>query len=171
MELRLRDWTVDDQDRLVELVNNRNVSMFLTDGMPYPYTEEDAYEGIQFCVSSNKIDTLIKAIEIDGEAVGNVNLFVKQDIYRKTAECGIWLGEPYWGKGIGPVAMRELCKIGFHCLDIVRIYGSVMESNVRGQKMMKKAGFTHEGTMRKHGYKMGWSQDMLMYSILKEELD
>lgn len=170
MELSLRDWRMEDQDIIKEHLNNRNVSITMPNGIPYPYTDQDAYEGIQFLVSSNKIDTIIKAIVLDEVAVGSVSLFVKQDIYRKTAEMGIWIGEPYWNKGIGTWAIHKLTDRAFHYLDIVRIYAKTMESNIGAQKMLLKCGYTKEAVMRKQCYKLGKYQDFYMYSILKDEI-
>ena len=54
------------------------------------------------------LKTILRAIEVNAEAVGSIGVFVKDDIYSKTAEIGYWLGEPCWENGIMSKAMKEI---------------------------------------------------------------
>src|SRR5713101_7297424 len=101
---RLRPWRWDDVQSLVRHANNRDVSRNLQDRFPFPYTEEAAGEWLERHVGRSPITNF--AIEMDGEAVGSVVLRVQSDVYRRTAELGYWLAEPYWGRGI----MTEVVK-------------------------------------------------------------
>ena len=42
MECKVRRWRIWDAASLAEAVNNKNVLDNLRDGIPYPYTEDDA---------------------------------------------------------------------------------------------------------------------------------
>ncbi|WP_394802161.1 GNAT family N-acetyltransferase [Pontibacter ruber] len=50
----------------------------------------------------------ILAIEVNGEAAGGIGLHPQPDIYRKNAELGYWLAEPYWGNGIISRAIPQM---------------------------------------------------------------
>ncbi len=53
---------------------------------------------------------------------------------------------------------------------IVRIYAEPFDCNVASKSVLKKAGFTYEGTMRNGIYKNGKIQSYCVYSIFKEEI-
>ena len=42
MECRIRKWRLDDAADLARALNNKKVQDNLRDGLPYPYTEQDA---------------------------------------------------------------------------------------------------------------------------------
>jgi len=70
------------------------------------------------------------AIEYNGEYVGNIGLMFGQDVYRKLAEIGYFIGEQYWDKGIATKAVKILTNYGFNKLNIVRIQTGVFEYNI-----------------------------------------
>lgn len=42
MECKIRKWKIDDAAELAATLNNKNIQDNLRDGLPYPYTEDDA---------------------------------------------------------------------------------------------------------------------------------
>lgn len=73
------------------------------------------------CISNEGKNQITRAIEVDGKAVGSIGIFVKDDVYEKSAELGYWLSEDYWRQGIVSSAARMLCREAFAAFDIVRI--------------------------------------------------
>ena len=39
-------------------------------------------------------------IDVDGKAIGRIGVTRGKDVYRKSAEIGYWLAEPFWNRGI-----------------------------------------------------------------------
>lgn len=39
-----------------------------------------------------------RAVVVNGEAVGSIGIFLKDDVYCKSSEIGYWLGEPFGAK-------------------------------------------------------------------------
>ncbi len=89
-------------------------------------------------------------------------------VNRHSAEIGYWLGEPFWGQGIATKAVRALTEYAFAHLDLVRIYGTVFEWNPASARVLEKAGYTHEGRLRKSITKDGKIIDQLLYAIVRE---
>jgi ribosomal-protein-alanine N-acetyltransferase len=81
------------------------------------------------------------AIEYKNELVGVIGFIPQDDIYRKNAELGYWLGEPYWNKGIMTQAITLAVDYAFTELNIVRIFAHVFDRNIPSQKVLAKAGF------------------------------
>jgi ribosomal-protein-alanine N-acetyltransferase len=73
------------------------------------------------------------------------------------------------GKGYCTEAVKIMVDYLFLSKDIVRIQARTNQQNMASQKVLEKAGFKKEGTMRKSSFSRGKWIDMLVYSILKEE--
>jgi RimJ/RimL family protein N-acetyltransferase len=87
------------------------------------------------------------AIELNGEAVGGVGIVPQKDIFRKNAEIGYWLGQPFWGKGIITEAVQEITEYAFKHFDIHRLYAGVFEYNPASMRVLEKAGFHFEAIL------------------------
>lgn len=151
MELELdrctiRSWRLTDAQALVRHADNRKVWQNLRDSFPHPYKERDADDWIDL-VSRVEPETNF-AIEVDGEAAGGIGLELKTDVYRCSAEIGYWLGEPFWGRGIATEAVGAMTEWGFENLDLTRIYASVFSHNPASMRVLEKAGFVHEATLK-----------------------
>ncbi|MBE0653673.1 MAG: GNAT family N-acetyltransferase [Bacteroidales bacterium] len=138
---------------MAELANNEKISINLRDGFPHPYTVDDAERFIAIC--NQQSPPTVFAIEFKGTYVGNIGLHKGEDIYRKSAEIGYFLGEPYWNKGIMTKAVNLICEYGFDELDIVRIFTGVFDYNLASQKVLEKCGFEREAIFKKAVVKKG----------------
>jgi RimJ/RimL family protein N-acetyltransferase len=86
------------------------------------------------------------------------------------AFVGLGIGEPeYWGKGYGTDVMKVLLRFAFSEVNLRRVTLSVFEYNPRAIRSYEKAGFRHEGRMRKVLNKEGKRWDVLFMGILREE--
>ena len=90
-------------------------------------------------------------------------------IHRQTAEMGYYIAEEYWGKGIMTDAVKQICEYVFKNSDILRIYAEPFAYNTGSCRVLEKAGFQYEGTLRNNAVKNGKVIDMKMYSLLREE--
>ena len=54
MNIDLREWKIEDAPDLAAAINNKKVLDNLRDGIPYPYTEQDAKEFITAMRSADK---------------------------------------------------------------------------------------------------------------------
>ncbi|TAF94510.1 MAG: N-acetyltransferase [Cytophagia bacterium] len=150
---KLRRWQRGDEASLVKYANNYDIWRNVRDGFPHPYTWENAHEWIKICEREETATVL--AIEINGEAVGGVGIVPQKDIYRKNAEIGYWLGEPFWGRGIMTAAVVEMCAYAFAHFDIQRLYAGVFEYNIASMHVLKKAGFEQTSVFKKWLFKEG----------------
>lgn len=163
MDFELRSWEMSDLPDLVEHANNFKIARNLTDGFPYPYTEENG----RFFISeiAGKNPELILAIVVEGKAVGGIGIHPQTDIMRKNAELGYWLSEKYWGKGIVTEAIKQIVNLAFEKLDITRIYARPFGSNRASQRVLEKAGFMQEARISQNIIKNGTFEDELIYAV------
>lgn len=171
MDFTLRPWRPEDAADIAPLANNKAVADNLRDIFPYPYTLRDAQDYVAMCMREDGHGQLLRAIVVDGHAVGSIGIFRGTDVYRKSGELGYWLGQPYWRRGIMSRAVKELCEGAFDTLDIVRIHAGAYAYNLGSRGVLEKAGFTLEGTLQNSVYKNGQLFDSCIYALLKEEME
>lgn len=170
MICKIRKWKLSDAKDLAIALSNRKVQDNLRDGLPYPYTEQNGKDYISDMLSANEDDTFAFAITADNKVVGSIGVFRQRSIHRQTAELGYYVAEEYWGKGIMTEAVKQICECVFDKSDIIRIYAEPFAYNIASCRVLEKAGFQYEGTLRSNAVKNGKVIDMKMYSLLKIEI-
>ena len=165
----IRKWEVTDATALAKALSNKNVLDNLRDGLPFPYTEKDALEYITAMREANENDTFAFAIVYNGEVVGSIGAFRKDNIHNRTAELGYYLAEEHWGKGIMTQAVKLLCDFVFANSDIIRIFAEPFARNIGSCRVLEKAGFKFEGVLRSNAVKNGIVEDMRLYSRLRTD--
>ena len=86
MECRIRRWRIEDANDIAETLNNKKVLDNLRDGIPFPYTVEDAKEFIQAMNVADPETTFSFAITVDDKAIGSIAAFRQSNIIRLFAE-------------------------------------------------------------------------------------
>jgi len=167
--IELRRFRETDAPGMAELANNEKISRNLRDGFPHPYTLQDAENFIKNCMDQDPV--CIFAIENSGEYVGNIGLMPGQDVYRKSAEIGYFIGEPYWNQGIATVAVNLITDYGFNTLSMVRIHTGIFEYNVSSQHVLEKCGFRKEGIFKKSVFKNERLWDEIRFAKINPEFD
>ena len=163
----IRKWQKTDAPELAKALFNKKVQDNLRDGLPYPYTEENALEYIESIQKADENDVFVFAVVADGKVVGNVGVERQKNVHRLTAELGYYLDEEYWGKGIMTEAVKELCAYVFDVSDIVRIFAVTYADNVASCRVLEKAGFLSEGVLKKAAIKNGVIKDLKTYALLR----
>ena len=165
--IKLRPLRLTDAERLTELANNEKISRNLRDGFPNPYTLADAKNFLEKFTNQDPVTFF--GIDYNGEYVGNISLMPGQDIYRKSAEIGYFIGEPYWNKGIITTAVNLITEYGFKQLGFIRIHTGVFEYNRASMRVLEKCGFIKEAVFRKSVFKQNKIWDEVRYSKINPE--
>lgn len=158
----IRKFRRSDKFRMAEIANNEKVAANLRDAFPFPYSLEDAEKFIAVCLRMKPYEVF--AIEYGGEYVGNIGLHRNDDVYRRTAELGYFIGESYWNRGITTRAVNLICDYGFRELDIIKIYSGVFSFNTASQRVLAKCGFEREAVLRNAVIKNGRICDEIRYA-------
>lgn len=164
--IHIRSFRADDADALVRYADNRNVSRTLRDRFPHPYTPNAAAAWLRH-VAAAEPETAF-AIASSDELVGGIGVELGEDVHRRTAEIGFWLGEPFWGHGFATSAVKAFTAWAFERFDLLRISGCVFESNPASARVLEKAGYQLEGRMRLSVVKDGKAMDQLIYAAVRD---
>lgn len=166
MVCSIRKWRMEDAANLAAALNNKNIHDNLRDGLPFPYTVKDAEDFIASMLAADSSKTFAFAITADDKAIGSIGVFRQENIHFRTAEMGYYIAEPYWGKGIGTSAVKQVCEFIFSNTDIIRIFAEPFTYNTASCRILEKAGFSFEGILRKNAVKNNMVIDMKMYSLI-----
>lgn len=161
----LRAWKPGDEPSLVRHANSRTIWRNLRDAFPQPYTLADAKRWIEVANPATPITNF--AIVVDGAAVGAIGLVLREDVFRRSAEIGYWLGEAFWGRGIVTEAVRAVTDYAFETFDLCRVYAGVFEWNPASMRVLEKAGYEFECRMKKSVTKDGETIDEFIYAIVR----
>ena len=84
MDFTLTAWTPAHIEGVAKHANNKKIAHNLRDVFPHPYTYADTLWYVNDCIQKADDQQLCRAIEINGEAVGSIDVFLQQDVYRKS---------------------------------------------------------------------------------------
>ena len=105
----------------------------------------------------------------DGSKIGFICHFTLNHPAGKLLEIGYSLAPTERGKGYCTEAVRIMLDYLFLSKDVARVQACTDLRNLASQKVLEKAGFKKEGTMRKYLFIRGEWRDACLYSILREE--
>jgi ribosomal-protein-alanine N-acetyltransferase len=162
---KLRRWKSDDAGPLQKHADNKNISDFLFDRFPSPYTMDAAVDFVSRKLEQDPLVSFV--VEVDGNLAGVIGIDKREDIYRKSPLLGYWLSENHWGKGIMTQAIKLVTNYAFANLDIVRIQAGVLGNNSRSMRVLEKAGFVKEGVLKNNIIKNGVILDEHIYGMVK----
>ncbi len=133
-----------DQDvaQLVVLANNKKIADVLA-RLPHPYTEDDAKYFINLANSDGA--EKVWAITLAGDLIGVCGLTFSDET--PSPELGYWLGEPFWGQGIGSEAISALMNAVKETSEDAELFARCLVSNLSSAALLKKCGFKHVKTL------------------------
>lgn len=165
-EVVLRPLQESDADLLASLMT-RNIWNNLRDHVPFPYHKSDAEDFIKLCSKQSPPHTF--AILYKSELCGVAGIISQTDIYRRSGEVGYWVGEPFWGKGIGTKALEIITKYGFSQLKLSRLFACTFSHNKGSQRVIEKCGYRSEGIAKEAVIKNDQMLDEHRYALLASE--
>jgi RimJ/RimL family protein N-acetyltransferase len=160
----IRSWEPGDVDALARHANNEKIAINTRDRFPFPYTRRDARTFIR--TTRARLPETAFAIAVGGEAVGGIGIMLQPDIERVSAEIGYWLGESYWGRGIATGAVKALTAHAIREHDLTRVYARVASWNAASCRVLEKAGYRLEATLRRSAIKKGIVIDQFQYAFI-----
>ncbi len=165
-KIELRKLEFSDSSAMAKLANNKKIWDNVRDAFGHPYTEKNAEEFIQRQAQSDS--EKVFAIDFNGKLSGLCGLILQKDVYRKSAEIGYWIGEPFWGQGIATQAIGLLVLYAFEKMDLVRLHAGVFEYNLGSMRVLEKNGFAKEGISKKAIFKNGKFWEEHRFALLNE---
>lgn len=86
-------------------------------------------------------------------------------------EIGIMLAPEHRGCGAGTSAQRQLARYLFDTTSVHKLIANTEVDNLAEQAALEKCGFQREGVLRQAGFRAGQWRDVVVYGLLRTELD
>jgi [ribosomal protein S5]-alanine N-acetyltransferase len=101
-------------------------------------------------------------------AVGIVQIRSLERGFR-TAEWGVAMGSPFWGRGLFPSAAALMMQFAFETVGVQRLEARSRVDNARANAAFRKMGAVLEGVLRETFEADGRRYDQCLWSILADE--
>ena len=167
MTLSLHTWSSADKTALMSLCNAVDRT-YLSDRLPYPYTEADADWWLGMVAGNEGKEGVWRAIWADDQLIGSISVERKADAEYGVGVIGYMILTPWWSKGIGTEAVRQICEMAFHELSLECIIGEVFPENRASERVLEKNGFRLEETKAGGIMKGGKAMDVKVYILDKQ---
>ncbi|MFN8281947.1 MAG: GNAT family protein [Chitinophagales bacterium] len=161
-KLKLRAWQPEDKLELQRIANNLNLTKYLRELFPSPYTANDAERWIS--LNEMGLDETQFCIAYDEKPIGNIGIYIQRDVHKYTAELGYWLSEEHWNKGIITECIKTVVPYFIKKFGLKRVFATTFSENIGSSKALESAGFALEGTMKNHAFKGGIDYDGKLYA-------
>ena len=103
----------------------------------------------------------------DGTKIGDIHHFL--DRPHMLMEIACWLVPSESKKGYATEATQLMVDYLFLSKELARIQAIVDVRHIASQRVLEKAGFQREGTMRDESFDRGECRDYYLYSILRRD--
>ncbi len=84
----------------------------------------------------------------------------------RSAELAYDLAPGYWGRGIASAACAAVTAWSYAALGLQRVQATVLETNTRSERVLRKCGFAYEGLLRAYRLVRGVPGNFKMYARL-----
>lgn len=107
--------------------------------------------------------------EISNTFIGTVGFHTISTV-NKSAEITYDLSPAYWGRGLATTLCKAITNWGFSDLGLIRIQATVLETNLRSERVLVKCGYLYEGLLKSYRLVRGIPGNFRMYAQIAENI-
>jgi len=168
-DIRLRPWERRDVKAVTAACQDREIPRWTV--VPHRYTERHARDFIH-CTGvdlANGRELALAIVDQHDGLLGALGLsnFDWADL---KGEIGYWVVAEVRRRGIGSLATRLLAIWAITELGLERVELLANPENRASLRLAERAGFRREGTLRRYRRRHGAREDLVMFSLLAEDL-
>lgn len=170
--LVLRSFTSADAAALQAVARERRIAD-TTISVPHPFTAADAVMWIEKGHRGMVDGTYYGFALVLPEPARLIGYAALHDVNREhsQAEVSFWIGAEFEGRGFVTEAAACLIDFAFDKIGLNRLCAFHMVRNRGSERVLKKLGFRQEGYFRQRVRKWGAFEDVLAWSLLRDDLD
>jgi len=162
----LRPYSGQDIEDHVAILSDWNVTKWLSNTVPYPYTKADGEkflerDKIDF-EEGNTIHFAIMEKETDRH-MGGIKIF---SLKNSETEVGYWMGQDFWGKGYGTEVLDITIEWIKLAGNVNMVFAITANDNKGSRRILEKVGFVHKGSPPAEHAKCGHGVACSEYYVL-----
>jgi RimJ/RimL family protein N-acetyltransferase len=169
-EILLRPWERRDVPAVTAACQDPEIPRWTV--VPHNYTERHARDFISSTAGDLAAgrELALAIVDTDDRVLGALGIS-NFDWSDMKGEIGYWMAPEARGRGIGARATRMLAQWAVRTLGLERLELLAHPDNEASQRLAERAGFTREGVLRMYRRRHGVREDLVMYSLLAEDLE
>lgn len=159
----------DNEDMLAFWISDPNIQTMYSE--PIYTTKKEVKELLDKYIGSYEKPDYYRWAIIEKESqicIGQIAIFLV-DNKNHFCEIEYALGSKFHRKGYATESVRTILDFCFRKVNFHKVQVCHKESNIASQGVIKKCGFTYEGTLRDFFFMEGKYVSRLYYSMLKDE--
>jgi ribosomal-protein-alanine N-acetyltransferase len=168
-DIRLRPWERRDVPVVTAACQDPEIPRWTV--VPHDYTERHARDFIRGTAADLAAgrELALAVVDPHDRVLGALGLsnFDWPDL---KAEIGYWVVAEARRRGIGARATRLLALWAITTLGLERLELLANPENEASQRLAERAGFIREGTLRRYRRRHGVREDLVMFSMLAEDV-
>lgn len=164
----LREQTMEDTENFFHYYTEPEVGQYILASKPATLLE--ASKEVQYCrnLFYNKQGVYWTiARKNDNQMIGAIGLYMNNTHHR--GEITYDLSREYWRKGIMGKTINAVVKQALNEMKLLRIEAVTRSENIASMGLLKKCGFTHEGTLKNYRYYNDRAWDIEMFAITSKD--
>jgi RimJ/RimL family protein N-acetyltransferase len=169
--IRIRLLAESDVPAITDACQDPGIQRFTT--VPSPYEPRHAHAYVARSHAGAREGTALAGVVVapdDGRLLGSAGIHEIDRERTGRAQIGYWVVPAERGAGVATRAVRLLSAWAFEALGLARLEITVEPINAASVAVAERAGFTREGLLRSYMPAGGMRRDMLMYSLLPDDL-
>jgi RimJ/RimL family protein N-acetyltransferase len=137
---------------------------------PFPVTMEQEADWMRTVISSGNNKNVLFAVVDNhtGQLLGYTGLTNINYVHRNCNPLTVIGVKDRLGQGIGTEVLQLIIKYAFQHLNLYKVTGHLIPSNIASKKHLERQGFVLEGTMHNHYFARNAYQDVLIMSVFNE---
>ena len=169
-EILLRPWERRDVPSVTAACQDPEIPRWTV--VPHNYTERHARDFIASTAGDLAAgrELAMAIVDTDDRVLGALGMS-NFDWSDMKGEIGYWMAPEARGRGIGARATRMLAEWAVTTLGLERLELLAHPDNEASQRLAERAGFKREGVLRMCRRRHGVREDLVMYSLLAEDLE
>lgn len=160
----LRKARLGDAKAIYELQKDKDT---IKNFMSVPKSVSEVKKDIEGQVSNKKKFGVWFVIEFKGEVAGEITVHQEDPKNKTKAKISYWVAKKFRGNGIATRSVKLVTSYAFKKFKLVRIRGNVRTFNKASARVLEKAGYKYEGTLRKNNFKNGRYLDDMVWAVVK----
>jgi [ribosomal protein S5]-alanine N-acetyltransferase len=168
-EIVLRAWQRGDASAVAAACQDPEIPRWTV--VPHNYTRRHARDfisGTGTDLASGR-ELALAIVDREDQLLGALGIS-NFDWVDLKAEIGYWIAAGARRRGIGARATRMLAVWALNHLGLERLELLANPDNQASQRLAERAGFKREGTLRRYRRRHGVREDLVMFSLLAEDL-
>jgi ribosomal-protein-serine acetyltransferase len=169
-EILLKEIGLEDVTSIFETIDNER--KYLKEWLPFvELTKNKSFTRnfVRNYLKSDRLDLTLTIYYLN-HFVGIIGL-KDTDPDNKKTEIGYWLSQSFQGKKIITRSCKKLIDYAFESMNMNRIRITVASGNIKSRRIPERLNFTREGIEREgelltHGF-----VDLIVYSLLKSDIN